>query len=66
MKIKKANKKNVLGNSKIGTPFCCRKSRDQFHCSGDFSRYLFSSKEKTEKKFVVERAKIDYCEAGLT
>jgi len=33
------NNKNALGNSKIGTPFCCRKSRDQFRCSGDFSRY---------------------------
>jgi len=40
MKIKKANKKNALGNSKIGTPFCCRKSRDQFCCSGDFGRYV--------------------------
>jgi len=24
--VKSANKKNALGNSKIGTPFCCRKS----------------------------------------
>jgi len=26
----KPNKKNALGNSKIGTPFCCRKSPANF------------------------------------
>jgi len=33
-----SNKKNALGNSKIGTPFLLSQKLRQFRCSGDFGR----------------------------